>query len=90
MLRLGVFRVLETSASGRGFLKVHGPGFGKTTAHGHYLSTLRSACRLRLLRDVSRALITRATVPNQLAHFPELAHYRCFAVGWHEPLNDGD
>ena len=83
MLRLGVFRVLETSASRRAFLQEHSPRFPKTPAHGHYFSTRRSGRRLKVLRDVSRALITRATLPNRLAQIPELDHYRCFAADGH-------
>lgn len=96
MLRLGIVRVLETSASGRAFLQEHGPRFPGTPAHGHYFSTLRSGRRLKVLRDVSQALITRATLPNRLDHIPELASYRCFAADghWHkaaahDPRHDG-
>ena len=96
VLRLGVFRVLETSASGRAFLQEHGPRFDKTPSHGHYFSTLRSGRRLRVLRDVSRALIDQAARPDGLKHIPELANYQCFAADghWHkaaahDPRHDG-
>lgn len=86
MVRLGVCRVLEASASGRAFLQEHGPRFPKVPCHGHYFSTLRSPRRLSVLRDVGRALLARAVLPDRLGHIPELARYQCFAADghWHQ------
>ena len=42
--------------------------------------------RLDLARDVNRALLTAATLPDRLEHLPELAKYECFALDghWHQ------
>ena len=49
-LHLGVQRVLETSASGRGFLQEHGMRFPKTPGHSNYFAALESPRRREVIR----------------------------------------
>ena len=95
-LRLGLHRVLECSASGRAFLQEHGPRFADTPGHANYFYALASERRRDVLRDVNRALLAATTLPDRLAHIPELARYECFALDghWHraathDPRHDG-
>src|ERR1019366_7980476 len=44
-LHLGVQRVLETSASGRGFLQEHGLRFANTPGHSNYFAALNTPRR---------------------------------------------
>jgi len=87
-LRLGVQRVLELSASGRGFLQEHGLRFANTPGHSNYFASLNSSRRAALAAEVNLALVTglQATLPDRLAAIPELAHYECFAQDghWHK------
>jgi hypothetical protein len=87
-LRLGLHRGLECSANGRAFLQQHGPRF-----RGHARASER---RRAVLRDVNRALLAATTLPDRLAHLPELARYDCFALDgqWfraatRDPRHDG-
>lgn len=81
-------RVLEDSASGRGFLQKHGPQLESAPTQANYFATLHSARRHALLADVNDTLRESAdlTLPNRLADIPELATYVCFAVDghWHQ------
>jgi len=87
-VRLGIYRVLEASPSGRGFLQEHGLRFPNTPSYSNYFATLRSARRGRLLADVHDRLVTftAGKVPDRLAAVPELAGYECFALDghWHQ------
>lgn len=97
-LHLGVQRVLETSASGRGFLQEHGLRFPNTPGHSNYFAALKSPRRREVIRDVNLALVAAAnvTLHDRLANIPELATYECFAqdghwhkAGAHDPRHDG-
>ena len=59
-LHLGVQRVLETSASGRGFLQEHGLRFPNTPGHSNYFAALKSPRRREVIRDVNLALVAAA------------------------------
>ena len=87
-LHLGVQRVLETSASGRGFLQEHGVRFAHTPGHSNYFAALHSPRRRDVLRAVNLALVAAAnpTLHDRLAAIPELAAYECFAQDghWHK------
>ena len=97
-VRLGIHRVLESSPSGRGFIQEHGARFERMPTHSNYFSTLRSARRGDLLKDVHDRLVAAAAVllPDRLASLPELRSYECFAADghWHQaathdPRHDG-
>lgn len=97
-LRMGVQRVLEASASGRGFLQEHGLRFENPPGFNSYFASLRSERRRDLAREVHLNLIARveAKVSDRLAGIPELARYACFAADghWHkaavhDPRHDG-
>lgn len=97
-VRLGIHRVLESSPSGRGFIQEHGARFERMPTHSNYFSTLRSARRGELLKDVHDRLIADAAVllPDRLSSLPELRSYECFAADghWHQaathdPRHDG-
>ena len=97
-VRLGIHRVLESSPSGRGFIQEHGARFERMPTHSNYFSTLRSARRGELLKDVHDRLIAAAAVllPDRLNSLPELRTYECFAADghWHQaathdPRHDG-
>ena len=97
-LHLGVQRVLETSASGRGFLQEHGLRFPNTPGHSNYFAALKSPRRREVIREVNLALVAaaNATLHDRLADIPELATYECFAqdghwhkAGAHDPRHDG-
>jgi hypothetical protein len=87
-LHLGVQRVLETSASERGFLQEHGLRFPNTPGHSNYFAALNSPRRREVIRDVNLALVAAAnlTLHDRLADIPELASYECFAQDghWHK------
>ena len=87
-LRMGVQRVLEASASGRGFLQEHGLRFENPPGFNSYFASLRSERRRDLAREVHLNLIARveAKVSDRLAGIPELARYACFAADghWHK------
>ena len=85
-LRLGLQRVLESVPSGRAFLQEHGPRFDSMPGRSNYFYANGSPRRLDLARDVNRALLTAATLPDRLEHLPELAKYECFALDghWHQ------
>jgi hypothetical protein len=85
-LRLGLQRVLERVESGRAFLQEHGPRFDYQPTRTNYFAALQSERRLELARDVNRRLLAAATLPDQLAQFPELKNYQCFALDghWHQ------
>ena len=82
-LRLGLQRVLERVESGRAFLQEHGPRFDYQPTRANYFAALQSQRRLNLVRDVNRRLLAAATLPDQLAQFPELKNYQCFALDGH-------
>ena len=95
-VRLGVARVLERVESGRAFLQEHGPRFAYQPTRANYFVAQNSPRRLDLVRDVNRRLLAKAQLPDQLARFPELKHYQCFALDghWHQaathdPRHDG-
>ena len=95
-LRLGLYRVLECGTSGRAFLQEHGPRFEDTPGTANYFYSLASERRRDVLLDVNRALLAATTLPDRLAHIPELARYECFALDghWHraathDPRHDG-
>ena len=97
-LRLGVQRVLEMSASGRGFLQEHGLRFENTPGHSNYFAALKSPRRCAVIREVNLALLTasNATLHDRLAAVPELARYECFAqdghwhkAATHDPRHEG-
>ncbi len=71
-LRLGVQRVLERSASGRGFLQEHGLRFANTPGYSNYFAALQSARRGAVLRAVNLTLLTAAHRPlhDRLAAIP--------------------
>jgi hypothetical protein len=83
-----VQRVLETSASGRGFLQEHGLRFARTPGQANYFAALRSWRRRAVLRDVNLALVATSnlTLHDRLAEIPELANYECFVADghWHQ------
>lgn len=87
-VRLGIHRVLESSASGRGFLQEHGARFACMPTHSNYFATLRSTRRGELLKDVHDRLIAAAStfLPDRLDSIPELKSYECFAADghWHK------
>ena len=85
-LRLGIARVFERVESGRTFLQEHGPRFAYQPTRAKYFVAQNSARRLELVRDVNRRLLAKAQLPDQLARFPELKNYRCFALDghWHQ------
>ena len=85
-LRLGIGRVLESVVSGRAFLQEHGPRFDDTPGRTNYFFSLASERRRDLALGVNLALIAQNTVPDRLAHLPELAQYECFALDghWHK------
>jgi hypothetical protein len=82
-LRLGIQRVLERVESGRAFLQEHGPRFDYQPTRANYFAAQNSPRRLDLVRDVNRRLLARAQLPDQLAEFPELQNYQCFALDGH-------
>jgi len=97
-LRLGVQRVLERSASGRGFLPEHGLRFEHTPGHSNYFAALKSPRRCAVIREVNLALLTasNATLHDRLGAVPELARYECFAqdghghkAATHDPRHEG-
>jgi hypothetical protein len=95
-VRLGIQRVLERVESGRAFLQEHGPRFDYVPTRANYFVAQRSARRRDLARDVNQRLLAAATLPDRLAHLPELEHYQCFALDghWHQaathdPRHDG-
>jgi hypothetical protein len=67
--------VLETSASGRGFLQEHGLRFANTPGHSNYFAALNSPRRREVIREVNLALVAaaNATLHDRLADIPELA-----------------
>ena len=85
-MRLGLQRVLESAASGRGFLQEHGPRFAAAPKHSNYFASLHSPRRLEVLREVNEALLNRAVFEDRLAELPELRNYECFALDghWHQ------
>lgn len=85
-LRVGIQRVLEPVPSGRAFLQEHGPRFESPPGRSNYFAALQSERRRDLARDVNLALIARASLPDRLAHIPELSKYECFALDghWHQ------
>lgn len=86
-LLLNLHRVLESSPSGRGFLQEHGPRFESQPSRSNYFSSLASARRRDVARDVNTLLLAGADAGDRLASIPELARYRCFATDghWHGP-----
>ena len=85
-VRLGIQRVLEQVESGRAFLQEHGPRFAYQPTRGNYFAALQSERRLDLVRDLNHRLLAAAGLPDQLAQFPELQRYQCFALDghWHQ------
>ena len=87
-LHLGIQRVLEMSASGRGFLQEHGPRFENTPGLANYFAALKSQRRGAVIEDVNLALLMAAnfTLNDRLKEIPELAAYECFAQDghWHK------
>jgi len=85
-VRLGIQRVLERAESGRAFLQEHGPRFAYQPTRANYFVAQNSPRRLDLIRDVNRRLLAKATLPDHLAHLPELKNYQCFALDghWHQ------
>ena len=85
-LRQGIQRVLERVESGRAFLQEHGPRFAYQPTRANYFAAQNSLRRLDLARDVNRRLLAAATLPDHLAHLPELKNYQCFALDghWHQ------
>jgi hypothetical protein len=87
-VRMGVYRVLESSPSGRAFLQEHGLEFEKVPSYGNYFASLRSPRRRDLALEISEALIgvVEARVCDRLGHIPELERYACFAADghWHQ------
>lgn len=83
---LGLYRVLESAESGRGFLQEHGPRFEHCPKVANYFATLRSDRRLELLRHVSSGVLARGDFGDGLAAMGELERYECFAVDghWHK------
>ena len=67
--------MLETSASGRGFLQEHGLRFPNTPGHSNYFAALKSPRRREVIREVNLALVAaaNATLHDRLADIPELA-----------------
>src|ERR1035437_4128243 len=59
-LHLGVQRVLETSARGRGFLPEHGFSCSNTPGHSNYFAALNSPRRREVIREVNLALVAAA------------------------------
>lgn len=95
-LHLGLARVLAAAPSGRAFLQEHGPRFADTPTRSNYFLALASERRGELAREVNRALLADARLPDRLAHLPELARYDCFALDahWHraaahDPRHEG-
>lgn len=95
-VRLGIQRVLERVESGRAFLQEHGPRFDYLPTRANYCVAQKSERRRDLARDVNQRLLAAATLPDRLAHLPELQNYQCFALDghWHQaaahdPRHDG-
>ena len=84
-LHLGRLRVLAAAPSGRAFLQEHRPRFADPPKRSNYFVALASERRGALARDVNRALLAAACLPDRLAHVPALAHYEGFALAahWH-------
>src|ERR1017187_6093973 len=74
-LHLGVQRVLETSASGRGFLQEHGLRFADTPGHSNYFAALNSPRRQAANRGGNLPFVAAANAPlhDRLADIHELA-----------------
>lgn len=87
-LRRGVERCLETGGSGRAFLQqLLTDSLGTGPSRSAYFASMSSDRRLSLLAGVERR-VREAAGPrqNRLAHIPELAGYKCFAIDghWHK------
>lgn len=97
-LQLGVYRVLESSRSGRAFLQEHGSRFEFAPQAGNYFAALHSSRRAELVAQGNERLVTTAngTLHDRLAEIPELARYECFAgdghwhkAAAHDPRHEG-
>ena len=66
-------------------LQEHRPRFADPPKRANYFVALASERRGALARDVNRALLAAASLPDRLAHAPALAHYEGFALAahWH-------
>ena len=84
-LLMGIWRVLDESGSGRGFLQEHGLRFQSLPTVRNYFQSLRSERRADLVTELNAILLesTRDQLTDRLADIPELDAYEVFAVDGH-------
>ena len=82
---MGIWRVLDESGSGRGFLQEHGLRFQSLPTVRNYFQSLRSERRADLVTELNAILLesTRDQLTDRLADIPELDAYEVFAVDGH-------
>jgi len=84
-LLMGIWRVLDESGSGRGFLQEHGLRFQSIPTVRNYFQSLRSERRADLVTELNDLLLesSRDQLTDRLADIPELNTYEVFAVDGH-------
>jgi ribosomal protein L13 len=85
---IGIQRALHESATGRAFLQTHGADLDSCPDYSHYFHTLKSPRRLQLLQEVNQLFARRlkASLPDELAGFPQLDNFDLYAGDghWHQ------